>query len=83
MKYVKDPKPLAADEIPGVKRVVALIAEELTSSMNRKRRSILGHTRRFFLAMLPEEFVEPLTPDEIAVVGDPEIEPVVSEHAAD
>ena len=53
MKYIKDPKPFSADEIPGVKRVVALLEEELGSAMNRKRRSILNHTRKFFLALLP------------------------------
>lgn len=55
MKYVKDPKPLTPAEIPGVERVIALLAEELESPMNRKRRSILNYTRKFFLALLPKE----------------------------
>ena len=63
MKYVKDPKPLAADEIPGVRRVVALLAVELKSPTSRKRRSILNATRKFFAALLPVEFEEPLTPE--------------------
>ena len=56
MKYVKDPKPLEIDEIPGMRRAVALIAEELESPTSRKRRSILNATRKFFIATLPVEF---------------------------
>ncbi len=54
MKNVKDLKPLADNEIPGVQRVVAVIELELEAAMNRKRRSILNHTRKFFAAMLPD-----------------------------
>ena len=58
MKYVKDPRPLTPEEIPGVQRVAALLEQELKSPMSRKRRSILNHTRKFFLALLPEEPVD-------------------------
>ncbi len=53
MKYIKDPTPVTSDEVSGIKRVVAFLEEELAHSMNRKRRSILNHVRKFLVGLNP------------------------------
>lgn len=55
MRHIKDLKPFSAKEVPGVKRVVELLGEELAGGTSRKRRSILASVRRFLLELLPEK----------------------------
>lgn len=57
MKCLKNPQPFTPAEIPGAIRVVEMLDEELGSAMNRKRRSILNHTRKALLALLPPELL--------------------------